>query len=145
MASMVIAAIESSEDPSFGPELRPAEAQPAPEICGVRSERSSDCLERISSGIYARAVSLHYLESSEDSSFWPELPPAEAQPAPEICGVRSERGSDCLDRISSGICERAVRLQLRELQQLVRLCVAREFRPEIADLKEQIKECLALG
>jgi hypothetical protein len=52
--------------------------------------------------------------------------------------MRSRR--DCqLDRISNGIYERAVRLQLGELQHLVRLSMARELRPEPADLNEQIK------
>lgn len=67
------------------------------------------------------------------------LRPREIQPAPEMFGKTRGRRSDRLDRISSGICERAVRLQVGELQRLVRLSVAREFRPQIADLKEQIK------
>jgi len=60
MASM--AAIETLEDPSFGPELVPAEAQPAPEMYGTGSERGSDCLDRIAIGIYERAVRLHQRE-----------------------------------------------------------------------------------
>jgi len=84
-------------------------------------------------------ASMAAIETLEDPSFGPELVPAEAQPAPEMYGTGSERGSDCLDRIAIGIYERAVRLQLGELQKLVCLSVAREFRPKLAGLKEQIK------
>lgn len=81
------------------------------------------------------------LDSSEErSSESPELRTAEPQPAPEVCVVRRGRRRDFqLDRISSGICERAVKVQLGELPRLVRLSMAREFRPKLADLKEQIK------
>jgi len=79
------------------------------------------------------------LETSEEqSTACTELRPVDAQPAPGSFGMRSRR--DCqLDRISNGIYERAVRLQLGELQHLVRLSMARELRPEPADLNEQIK------
>jgi len=80
------------------------------------------------------------LDSLEErSSECAKLRPVEVQLAPERSGVRRGRGSDRLDRISSGIYERAVRLQLGELQKLVCLSVAREFRPKLAGLKEQIK------
>ncbi len=77
--------------------------------------------------------------SEERSSACAKLRPVEAQPASEMFGVRRGCGVDRLDRISNGICERAVRLQLRDFRQLVRLSVAREFRPQIADLREQIR------
>jgi len=81
------------------------------------------------------------LESSEErSSECAELRPAEPQPIPEMRIVKNGRRRDFqLDRISSRICERAVKVQLGELPRLVRLSMAREFRPKLADLREQIK------
>ena len=78
--------------------------------------------------------------TEERSSECAELRPAEPQPAPELRVVRNSRRRDSqLDRISSRICERAVKVQLGELPRLVRLSMAREFRPKLADLREQIK------
>ncbi len=79
------------------------------------------------------------IETLQDPSFGPELVPAEAQPAPEMYGTGTERGSDCLDRIATGIYERAVRLHQRDYQQWVRPAAALQFRAKLADLKEQIE------
>lgn len=78
--------------------------------------------------------------SEERSSDCAKLRPPEPQTVPEVCTVRRGLRRDFqLDRISIGICERAVKVQLGELPRLVRLSMAREFRPKLADLKEQIK------
>jgi len=81
------------------------------------------------------------LESVEErSAECAALRPVTPQPVPAMRVMRPGRRRDSqLDRISSSICERAVRLQLGELPRLVRLSMAREFRPKLADLKEQIK------
>lgn len=75
----------------------------------------------------------------EDPSFGTKLVPAKVQPVRETCGMRSERGSDRLDRVSIGIYERTVRLHQREYQQWVRPAAGLRFRAKLANLKEQAK------
>ena len=69
-----------------------------------------------------------------------------------MLGMRGGRGWDLpLDRISSGIYEKAVRFHRREHQeyrrkhqQLIRRAAALEFQEKLADLKEQIKQKRAM-
>jgi hypothetical protein len=70
-----------------------------------------------------------------------KLPRPEPKSAPDMSSTAGGRmrSPDRLDRISTAICARAVQLQIGELRQLVRLSLARELRPQLADLKEQIK------
>ena len=54
--------------------------------------------------------------------------------------IGGTRGLDrSLDRISSGIYENAVRLNLREHQRLARWAAVLQFREKLADLREGIK------
>ena len=81
------------------------------------------------------------VDSSEPQSCeGTEVRAAEAQPAAKIRAMRSgHRRNHQLNRISSGIYERAAKLHVGELPRLARLSMAREFRPKLADLREQIK------
>ncbi len=80
-------------------------------------------------------------ERSQNGFFGaPTLRPAGPQLVPQISGTRCAWGwNRRLDRISSGICENAVRLHRREHRALIRLTAAFQFRARLAGLKKEIE------
>jgi hypothetical protein len=65
---------------------------------------------------------------------WAKFGPVEAQLAPKMFGIRGGHGWDRrLDRVSSGIYERAVRLHRKELRQMARRIHLLDLREKLAD------------